>query len=66
MNISFCVFRWFNLHDKVDAGDIEATSSNISGDQNVELLFLEALEGDFTLVLGDVTMHNFDVFLDLF
>lgn len=66
MNISFCVFRWFNLHDKVDAWDIEATSSNISGDQNVKLLFLEALEGDFTLVLGDVTMHNFDVFLDLF
>ena len=66
MNISFCVFRWLNLYDKIYAGDIKTTRCNISSDQYAEFLLLKAFKSDLTLVLSDITVHNLNVFLNLF
>ena len=66
MNISFCVFRWLNLYDKIHAGDIKTTRCNISSDQYAKFLFFKALKGDLTLVLSNITVHNLNVFLNLF
>lgn len=65
MDVSLWVNGWFHLDDEVNAWDVQATGCDISGNEHLELLFLEALEGHFTLVLGDVTVHHFDLVLDL-
>lgn len=64
MNVGLSVFRGLDLHHQVDTGDIKATRSNISSNEDAEFLLFEALEGHFTLVLSDVSVHDFDVFLD--
>lgn len=65
MNVSLCVLGRLDLDNQVDAGDIEAARCDVSGDEDTELFLLEALEGDFTLVLGNVAVHHLNVFLDL-
>ena len=65
MNISLRLLGRFDLDDKVDAGNIETTGSDISGNQHAEFLLLKALKGDFSLVLRNITVHDLDVFLDL-
>ena len=66
MNIGFCILGRLNLDDEVDTWDVETTRCNISGDEYTEFLLLEAFKGDFTLILGDITVHNLNVFLNLF
>lgn len=65
MDVRLGVFWGLYLDNKVDTGDVQSTGRNIGGDQHVELLLLEALQCHFTLVLGDVTVHDLDVLLDL-
>jgi len=64
MNISFSVLGWLDLHDKVDAGDIESTRRDICGNQHAEFLLLEALERHFTLILSNVAVHDLNIILD--
>ena len=66
MDISLSVLGRLNLDDQVDTRDVKTASSNVCGHQNAKLLLLKALQGDFSLVLGDVTMHHFDILFDLF
>ena len=66
MNVGLSVLGWLNLHDKVHAGNVKATGGYISGHKHAELLLLEALKGHFTLILCDVTVHDFNVFLNFF
>ena len=65
MDVGLGLLRGLDLDDQVDVGDVEASGSDISGDEHSEFAFLEALHRDLTLVLGDVTMHDLDVLLDL-
>ena len=65
MDVGLGFFGGLELDDKVDIGDVEAARGNISGDEDTEFAFLEALHGNLTLVLGDVTMHDLNVLLDL-
>ena len=65
VNVSLSLFRWLNLNDHFDIGNIETSRCNISSDQDAELALLEALHCDFTLVLGDVSVHDLDIRLDL-
>ncbi len=65
MDVGLGLFRGLDLDDQVDVGDVKTTRGNISCDKNSEFALLEALHGDFTLVLGDVTVHDLDVLLDL-
>ena len=64
VNVGLSLFGWLDLNDQVDVGDVNTARGYVSGDEHTELAFLEALQSDFALVLGDVTMHDFDVRLD--
>ena len=61
MNVSFCIFWWFNLHDQVDTWDVQATRGDVSGDQDIAFELFELLEGDFALPLTNLTVDDFDV-----
>ena len=65
MDVGLCLLRGLDLDDEVDVGDVKATRRNIGGDEDSELAVLEALHRHFSLVLGDVSVHDFDVLLDL-
>lgn len=65
VDVSLHVLRRLHLDNEVNIGDIEAAGGDIGGDEDVELTLLEALEGDLSLILGDVSVHNLDVLLDL-
>ena len=64
MDVRLGVLGWLNLHDEVNTGNIKSSSSDVCSYENIKFLIFESLEGDFSLVLGDVTVHNFDILLD--
>ena len=66
MNIRFSVLGWLNLYYKIDAWDVEASSGYICGHEHAKLLLLKALKRHFTLILGDVAVHDLNVFLYFF
>ena len=65
MDVSFSILRGLHLNDEVDIGDIKSSRGDICGDKDIELALFEALKGNLTLVLGDITVHDLDIFLDL-
>jgi len=65
MNVSFSVFWWLDLNDEIDVFDVKSSWSNIGGNQNLEFTFFESLHGDFSLILGNVSVHDFNVLFDL-
>ena len=65
MDVRLSVLGWLNLDDQVDVGDVEAARSHVRGHQHLELALLEALDGDLTLTLDDVTVHDLHLLLDL-
>lgn len=64
VDVGLSFFGWLNLNDEIDIWNVESSGSNVSGAKDSELALLEALHCDFTLVLSDVSMHNFNVLLD--
>ena len=64
MDVSFCVFGRLELDDKIDAGDVKTARSDVCGNQNTEFFLFEALESDLSLVLRNVSVHDFNVFLN--
>ena len=64
MDICFGVFGRLDLDDKVDAGDVKTARSDVCGNQNAELFLFKALESDLSLVLCNVSVHDFNVFLN--
>lgn len=65
MDVSLGILWGLNLDNQVDRGDVKSTGSDISSNQHAKLLFLEALQSHFSLVLGDIAMHDLDVLLNL-
>lgn len=65
MDVGLSVFWRFDLDNEINTRDVQSTSSNISSYKHTELFVLESLESDFTLVLSDVSVHDFNVLLDL-
>ena len=65
MNIGLSILGRFNLDYQINIGDVDTSGSDISGDQDIELPLLEPLECDFSLVLSDVSVHDFNIFVDL-
>ena len=53
------------LDDKVDLGQVQPTSSYISGDQNSEFVLAEGLHGAFTLLLLHISMQALGIKLDI-
>jgi len=64
VDVSLDVLGRLDLDYEVDIGDVEAAGGDVGGHEHVELTLLEALKGDLSLVLGDVSMHDLDVLLD--
>jgi hypothetical protein len=53
------------LNDEIDVVNIESSSSNICSYKNLKLSFFESLHCYFSLVLIDISMHYFNILLDL-
>lgn len=53
------------MNDKINVGNIQATGSDIGCDKYLEFAFFEALHCHFSLVLSNVSVHDFDVLLNL-
>lgn len=64
MNVSLNIFWWFDLDNKIYIRNIKTSGGNISCYEDVKLAFFESLESDLTLILSDVTVHDFDVFFN--
>lgn len=65
MDVGLNFLWWLDLNDQVDIGNVQASRGDISSDQHFEFSFLESLHGNLTLVLRNVSVHDFDVLLDL-
>ena len=61
MNVSFSIFRWFNLDNQVNAWDVKTTRCNIGSDKYLAFLSFELLESNFTLSLSYFTVNDFNV-----
>lgn len=46
------------LHHQIDVRYVDTASGNICGDQHLELLLAELVDGDITLVLGDISVKH--------
>jgi hypothetical protein len=64
MDVGLNFLWWLNLNNQVDIWNVEATRRDICSDQNFKFSFFESLHSDLTLILNDVTVHDFDVLLD--
>jgi hypothetical protein len=64
MDVGFCIFGRFNLNDELNILDVQASGSDVCGHEHLELSLLETLHGDFSLVLGDISVHDFDILFD--
>lgn len=65
MNISFDILWGLDLNNQVDVGNVETARCNVGRNEHLELLLLESLEGDLTLSLSNVTVHDLKILLDL-
>ena len=64
MDVGLGLLRRLDLDNEIDIGDVESARGNVGGDEDAEFALLEALHSDFSLVLSDVTVHDFNVLLD--
>lgn len=63
--VCLCVVWRLDLDHQVYVRDVQAPGGDVRSDKDRELLLLESLQGDFTLVLGDVSVHDLDIPLQL-
>mgnify|MGYP006087941933 CR=1 FL=1 len=65
MDIALSIFWWFQLDNKLDIWDVKPSGSYISGDKNLEFCLLKSFDGHFSLILSDVSVHDFAIVDDL-
>lgn len=65
MNIRLGVLGRLNLNHKINVWNVKSSGCDICCHQNLKLAFFEPFDGDFPLVLSDVTMHHFHILFDL-
>ena len=65
MNVSLCVLWWLDLNNQVDIRNIKTTRCYICCNENLEFTLFESLNSNLTLILDDISMHDFHVLLDL-
>jgi len=66
MDVGLGVFGGFHLDHEVDVGDVDTTGGNVGSNKHAEFVLFKTLKGYLALVLGDVTVHYFDVFANFF
>ncbi len=64
MDVSLSIFWWLNLNNQVNRRDVKSSSRDISCHENAKFLFFKSLKRDLSLVLGNVTVHHFNVFFN--
>jgi hypothetical protein len=65
MNIGLSILGWFQLNNEFNIWNVKTSSSNISGDQHLKFMVLESLDRDLSLILSDISMHDFNIMSDL-
>lgn len=65
MNIGLNLSWRFNLDDEVDIWNVETPRSNIGSYENLEFAFFESFQCHFSLILGDISMHDLNFEFDL-
>ena len=65
VDVGFRILGGFNLDNQVDIRNVDTSSGYVSCNKYAKLSLLEPSESDFSLILSDVTMHDFDVLVDL-
>ena len=66
MDVGLSIFWWLDLNDQIDIRNIKTSWGNVSSHQDTELLLFESFKSDLSLILRDISVHDFDVFLDFF
>ena len=61
MNVCFCIFGWFDLDYKVNCWNIKSTGSNICCNKYLKLFLFKSFKSNLSLILGNVTMHHFNL-----
>ena len=64
VDVGFGLLGRLDLNNEIDIRDVKSARGNVGGDEDAEFALLEALHSDFSLVLSDVTVHDFNVLLD--
>lgn len=64
MNVGLSVLWRLNLNNKVNVWNVEASRSYISCNQHTKFVLFESLKSNFSLILGNITMHDLNVILD--
>lgn len=64
MDVSFTIFWRFNLDDQFNIWNIETSGSDVSCYQHTKFVLFESLQGNLSLILSDVTMHDLNVFIN--
>ena len=62
MNVSFSIFRWFDLDNQVNTWNIKTTRCHIGSDKYLAFASFELLESNFTLSLSYFTVNYFNIF----
>lgn len=65
MDIGINFFWGLKLHNQIDFGEIQSSCSNISSNETFKFSLFEGLEGNFSLLLGDVSMQNLGFLLQI-
>ena len=65
MDVGIDFFGRLELNNEIDLGNIEASCCNIGGNQAFEISCLEALEGNFSLLLRNISMKHLSFLLEV-
>ena len=65
MDVGIDFFGGLELNNKIDFGDIETSCCNIGGNQAFEISCLEALEGNLSLLLRNISMKHLSFLLEV-
>lgn len=64
MDVGFRILWWLDLDNQINIWNIEASWGHISSHKDLKLAFFKPFDGDFSLILRDVSMHDFHFLFD--
>ena len=65
MDVCIYFFGRLQLHNQVNFGNVQTSSSDVRSYQTFELTFFKALESDLSLLLRDVSMEHLGLALEI-
>lgn len=61
MDVGLGIFWWLNLNDQVNIRNIKPSRSHICCNEYTELVLFKSSESNFSLILSNISVHNFDL-----